>query len=225
MDFKLSHQKSTTFGIVHSLLMKLHVKVRSSHFFSCMAIRKDRHVVSPVGAQFEGNNDIGVFSKLTNKYCLVCTGGSENFYGAFETELADQIPVIHSSIAGCRFVGRVTAGRLHSRSFYVRKQEWASSSSVYNRQRVATAPQFPSRWSCDSTHRRASIFSWQLDCLQRSCGASSLRLGSCRQCGRAFICRRRRRLCPMCSVWRCSDNRLLEMLWLVATASSPTKEV
>ena len=119
MDFKLSHQKSTTFGIVHSRLMKLHVKVRSSHFFSCMAIRKDRHVVSPVGVQFEGNNDIGVFSKLTNKYCLVCTGGSENFYGAFETELADQIPVIHSSIAGCRFVGRVTAGRLYSRSFYV----------------------------------------------------------------------------------------------------------
>ena len=119
MDFKLSHQKSTTFGIVHSRLMKLHVKVRSSHFFSCMAIRKDGHVVSPVGVQFEGNNDIGVFSKLTNKYCLVCTGGSENFYGAFETELADQIPVIHSSIAGCRFVGRVTAGRLYSRSFYV----------------------------------------------------------------------------------------------------------
>ncbi len=55
-----------------------------------------------------------MFSKLTNKYCLVCRGGSENFYGAFETELADHIPVVHTSIAGCRFVGRVTVGR----SFY-----------------------------------------------------------------------------------------------------------
>lgn len=65
---------------------------------------------SPLGVQFEGSNDIGVFSKLTNKYCLVCRGGSENFYGAFETELADHIPVVHTSIAGCRFVGRVTVG-------------------------------------------------------------------------------------------------------------------
>lgn len=33
-----------------------------------------------VRAQFEGNNEIGVFSKLTNGYCLVGIGGSENFY-------------------------------------------------------------------------------------------------------------------------------------------------
>ena len=65
---------------------------------------------SSLGVQFEGSNDIGVFTKLTNKYCLVCRGGSENFYGAFETELADHIPVVHTSIAGCRFVGRVTVG-------------------------------------------------------------------------------------------------------------------
>ncbi len=32
------------------------------------------------GAQFENSNDIGVFSKLTNAYCLVAIGGSENFY-------------------------------------------------------------------------------------------------------------------------------------------------
>ena len=30
--------------------------------------------------QFEGNNEIGVFAKLTNSYCLVAIGGSENFY-------------------------------------------------------------------------------------------------------------------------------------------------
>ena len=33
-----------------------------------------------VRAQFEGNNEIGVFSKLTNAYCLVGIGGAENFY-------------------------------------------------------------------------------------------------------------------------------------------------
>ncbi|KAK8807194.1 hypothetical protein WA158_003953 [Blastocystis sp. Blastoise] len=63
-----------------------------------------------IRVQYEGSNDIGVFSKLTNSYCLVCQAGSENFYGAFEAELADHIPVVHTSIAGCKFVGRVVAG-------------------------------------------------------------------------------------------------------------------
>ncbi len=62
------------------------------------------------GAQFENSNDIGVFAKLTNKYCLVAQGGSENFYSVFESELADHIPVIHASIAGIRIIGRLTAG-------------------------------------------------------------------------------------------------------------------
>ena len=59
---------------------------------------------------FENNNEVGVFSKLTNAYALVSQGGSENFYSVFEAELADHIPVIHTTIAGCRFVGRVTVG-------------------------------------------------------------------------------------------------------------------
>ena len=33
-----------------------------------------------VRVQFENNNEVGVFSKLTNAYCLVAIGGSENFY-------------------------------------------------------------------------------------------------------------------------------------------------
>ncbi|KAH9362423.1 hypothetical protein HPB48_020167 [Haemaphysalis longicornis] len=36
-----------------------------------------------VRAQFENNNEIGVFAKLTNSYCLVAIGGSENFYRFF----------------------------------------------------------------------------------------------------------------------------------------------
>ena len=83
-----------------------------------------------IRVQFEGSNDIGVFSKLTNKYCLVCRGGSENFYGAFETELADHIPVIHTSVAGCRFVGRVTVGTILCSLMISRKQEWITSSYI-----------------------------------------------------------------------------------------------
>mmetsp|Transcript_15835 Transcript_15835/g.25863 ORF Transcript_15835/g.25863 Transcript_15835/m.25863 type:complete len:252 (+) Transcript_15835:218-973(+) len=60
--------------------------------------------------QFENNNEIGVFAKLTNSYALVCQGASENFYSVFESELGDNIPVVHASIAGCRFVGRVAVG-------------------------------------------------------------------------------------------------------------------
>lgn len=33
-----------------------------------------------IRVQFENNNEIGAFSKLTNSYCLVAIGGSETFY-------------------------------------------------------------------------------------------------------------------------------------------------
>ena len=33
-----------------------------------------------VRTNFENNNEIGVFAKLTNSYCLVAIGGSANFY-------------------------------------------------------------------------------------------------------------------------------------------------
>lgn len=60
--------------------------------------------------QFENNCEIGVFSKLTNAYCLVAIGGSENFYSTFETELSEFIPVVKTSIAGTRIIGRMCAG-------------------------------------------------------------------------------------------------------------------
>lgn len=63
--------------------------------------------------QFEKNNEVGVFSKLTNAYCLVAIGGSENFYSVFESELADTIPVVHGSVAGCRIIGRMCVGNRH----------------------------------------------------------------------------------------------------------------
>ncbi|EPX73512.1 translation initiation factor eIF6 [Schizosaccharomyces octosporus yFS286] len=61
-------------------------------------------------AQFENNNEIGVFSTLTNSYALVALGGSENFYSVFEAELGDVIPVVHTTIGGTRIIGRLTCG-------------------------------------------------------------------------------------------------------------------
>jgi len=61
-------------------------------------------------ATYESSSDVGVFAKLTNAYCLTALGGSQNFYSLFEAELAEHIPVVQTSIAGTRIVGRVTVG-------------------------------------------------------------------------------------------------------------------
>ncbi|CAI7899142.1 unnamed protein product [Closterium sp. NIES-53] len=61
------------------------------------------------GAQFENSSEVGVFSKLTNAYCLTAVGASENFFSVFEAELPD-IPVVKASIAGTRIIGRMCAG-------------------------------------------------------------------------------------------------------------------
>jgi len=66
-----------------------------------------------VRAMYESSSDIGVFARLTNSYCLVGIGASENFYSIFEGELSDHMPVIHSSIAESRIVGRLTTGNRH----------------------------------------------------------------------------------------------------------------
>jgi len=62
-----------------------------------------------VRAHFENSNELGVFVKLTNAYCLVAAGNSDSVK-IFEHELGDHIPVIYSSIAGCRILGRLTVG-------------------------------------------------------------------------------------------------------------------
>jgi translation initiation factor 6 len=60
--------------------------------------------------RYEGSNEIGVFARLTNKYCLVTSGGPAGFYAAMESELAEHVPIVRTSVAECRFVGRVTVG-------------------------------------------------------------------------------------------------------------------
>jgi len=61
---------------------------------------------------FENSNEIGVFSLLTNTYCLVANGGSENFYSIFENELSADIPVVKVNLGGTRLVGRMAVGML-----------------------------------------------------------------------------------------------------------------
>lgn len=33
--------------------------------------------------RFESSDEVGVFAKLTNAYCLVTAGASQNFYAVF----------------------------------------------------------------------------------------------------------------------------------------------
>lgn len=63
-----------------------------------------------IGTQFENSNDIGVFAKLTNSYCLVAAGASEAFYSAFQKHLDGVVPIVHTSIGTTRTIGRLVAG-------------------------------------------------------------------------------------------------------------------
>eukprot|EP01132_Coremiostelium_polycephalum_P004292 gene4292-5367_t len=60
--------------------------------------------------QYENSCEIGVFSKLTNNYCLVGQCGSKRFYHSYQSQLGDHIPVVECSVGGTRIVGRLTAG-------------------------------------------------------------------------------------------------------------------
>jgi len=59
--------------------------------------------------QFENSSEIGVFVKLTNAYCLVCDT-NKHFLKFFEDELSSHIPVVPTSIASSRTIGRMVVG-------------------------------------------------------------------------------------------------------------------
>jgi len=61
-------------------------------------------------ACFENSADIGVFALLTNAYCLLGMKACQNHFTVLEDELSEKIPVVHTSIAGCRTVGRMCVG-------------------------------------------------------------------------------------------------------------------
>lgn len=57
---------------------------------------------------YENSSEVGVFAKLTNKFCLIGSGRNDNFLTIFEDELSPVMPVIQASIGQCRIVGRLT---------------------------------------------------------------------------------------------------------------------
>jgi len=63
---------------------------------------------------YEGSSDVGTFACLTNSYCLIgSVGSSKQFFGMFESELAERIPVIPCSVAGVRIIGAMVCGNRH----------------------------------------------------------------------------------------------------------------
>jgi translation initiation factor 6 len=66
-----------------------------------------------LGTQFENSSEVGVFARLTNGYCLVSPSSTfeqKHFQRTFEDELSAHIPVIPTTIANCRTIGRMTVG-------------------------------------------------------------------------------------------------------------------
>lgn len=67
-----------------------------------------------VRVKFDNSSDVGVFAALTNSYCLAGVSTTEShFYSTFEAEVGNAIPVVNTSIAGCRTVGRLVTGNRH----------------------------------------------------------------------------------------------------------------
>ncbi|KAL7715337.1 Eukaryotic translation initiation factor 6 [Entamoeba marina] len=60
-------------------------------------------------AEYENSVDIGVFTKLTNKYCVMAPGGSSS-YKVIEQELSNKIPCFEATIGGLRCIGRLSVG-------------------------------------------------------------------------------------------------------------------
>lgn len=56
-------------------------------------------------AQYESNNEIGCFTKLTNTYCIVGQGASPNYYSFLQNHLSQHMPVIYASIFETRLLG------------------------------------------------------------------------------------------------------------------------
>ncbi|KII74181.1 Eukaryotic translation initiation factor 6 [Thelohanellus kitauei] len=64
-------------------------------------------------ANFQNNDEIGCYSRLTNTYCLVTYGQSQEFVSVFEAALSDYIPVVQTSIFNTTTVGTLSAGNRH----------------------------------------------------------------------------------------------------------------
>ena len=72
-------------------LNELHFHLGCFHLFryslqSAAKKNKEWYKMAVVRTNFENNNEIGVFAKLTNSYCLVAIGGSANFYRYYKLD-------------------------------------------------------------------------------------------------------------------------------------------
>jgi translation initiation factor 6 len=64
-----------------------------------------------VRCKFENSsNEIGVYSLLTNDYCILGYGGPENFYSIFDNELSEKMPIIKTTISSTKIVGSMIVG-------------------------------------------------------------------------------------------------------------------
>lgn len=139
-----------------------------------------------------------VFANLTNAYCLVAIGASENFNSVFEAELADHIPVrgaawlrsadgrraccagggeIATGIAWRRPVHPAGREDTHSRdpprrAHDSRQQERPPPTKLDYRPRVASHPQLAPRGGGGPTNRREAV---RAGCAPASVGSSSTR--------------------------------------------------
>lgn len=59
---------------------------------------------------YQKSDQIGVFIKLTNSFCLIPQNVPENLYKVLKYELSNKIPIILSSIIGSKCVGRLVIG-------------------------------------------------------------------------------------------------------------------
>ena len=63
--------------------------------------------------RYINSSEIGVYSVLTNKYCLIGvenTGKSDLFHSVLENDLSDKIPFIETTITKTKVIGSMTAG-------------------------------------------------------------------------------------------------------------------
>jgi len=62
-------------------------------------------------AAYESSQDIGVFTLLTNTYCLVAPAASMNYYSVLESTLVPHgLPVVRTTVNGSLVVGRICVG-------------------------------------------------------------------------------------------------------------------
>ena len=63
--------------------------------------------------RYHNSSEIGVYSVLTNKYCLIgveYTGKSDLFHGILKNDLSQEIPLIETTITKTKVIGSMATG-------------------------------------------------------------------------------------------------------------------